>query len=484
MSRKKKISLNSWGELRFSIVGGLLASPPEEGKLVEEILKLARRSYQHPFKEKEISFGASTIERWYYKAANADDPLKALERKRRSDAGLNRAMSEALIKELGLQYKRYPQWSYQLHFDNLSVLVEEHPELGNKPSYSTVRRRMKEKGWLKKKSRRGKFSKGRRRAVSRLESREVRSYDMSHVHSLWHLDFHHGKCRVIDSNGQWHSPIVLCVLDDRSRLCCHIQWYLNETAEVLYHCLVQAFHKRGLPRSLMTDNGAAMVAQETLNGLSRLSILHEKTLAYSPYQNGKQESFWGQLEGRLIAMLSRKKQMSLDYLNRATQAWAELEYNRSVHEETGQSPIKRMLEGPDASRRSPEGEKLMLAFTVLENRVQRKSDGTIQIKGIRFEIPSRYRHIQRLYVRYRTWDLSTAWLVDKYSDTTLAPVYPQDKTRNAEGRRRTLEPLNEEDMPVDDTESDPPLLHKLMEEYAATGLPPAYIPMHKKGGKK
>jgi hypothetical protein len=77
MSRKKKISLNSWGELRFSIVGGLLASPPEEGKLVEEILKLARRSYQHPFKEKEISFGASTIERWYYKAANADDPLKA-----------------------------------------------------------------------------------------------------------------------------------------------------------------------------------------------------------------------------------------------------------------------------------------------------------------------------------------------------------------------------------------------------------------------
>ncbi|CCK82029.1 integrase, catalytic region [Desulfobacula toluolica Tol2] len=87
----------------------------------------------------------------------------------------------------------------------------------------------------------------------------------------------------------WACPLF--VLDDHSRLCCHIQWYLNETAEVLIHGLSQAFYKRGLPRSLMTDKGAAMIAHETCNGLIKLGINHETTLPYSSYQNGEQEAF-------------------------------------------------------------------------------------------------------------------------------------------------------------------------------------------------
>jgi transposase InsO family protein len=65
----------------------------------------------------------------------------------------------------------------------------------------------------------------------------------------------------------WQKPQLLGVLDDRSRLCCHLQWYLDETAEALIHGLSQAFHKRGLPRALLTDNGAAMIAAETVEGL-------------------------------------------------------------------------------------------------------------------------------------------------------------------------------------------------------------------------
>ena len=61
--------------------------------------------------------------------------------------------------------------------------------------------------------------------------------------------------------------------------------------------------RRALPRSLLTDNGAAMMAEEFQNGLHILGILHQKTLPFSPWQNGKQERVWGHLEGRLIAML-------------------------------------------------------------------------------------------------------------------------------------------------------------------------------------
>ena len=476
MSKKSRKRLSNWAHFRFSIIGGLLARPPDKGELGKEIEKLASRVYAHPTKDAWETFGASTIERWYYLALNADDPIKALGRKIRSDAGKATAMSPQLLDALGEQYAQYPKWSYQLHSDNLEALVEEQPHLGAMTSYSTVLRRMQERGWYKKASSRRNPTKGQKLAQERLEQREVRSFESSHVHGLWHLDYHKGSLRVVDANGVWHTPEVLAILDDCSRVCNHMQWYLNETAENLFHGLKQAFHKRGIPRELMSDNGSAMIADETENGLLRLGIVHEKTLPYSPYQNGKQEVFWGQVEGRMMAMLSRVEFLTLDFLNRVSQAWVEQEYNRSLHSEIGSTPLDRLLEGPDVSRPSPDSEALRFAFTTQKRRTQRKSDGTLQIKGVRFEVPAHFRHFQHLHVRYQSWDLSSAYLADQRTGDLLARIYPQDKTKNAHGYRRTLEPQPDPITPATDSEPIPPLLRKLISEYAATGLPPAYIP--------
>ena len=57
-----------------------------------------------------------------------------------------------------------------------------------------------------------------------------------------------------------------------------------------------------------------MVAEEVTEGLLRLGIVHERTLPYSPYQNGKQESFWGTLEGRLVKMLDGVAELTLESL--------------------------------------------------------------------------------------------------------------------------------------------------------------------------
>ncbi len=477
MSDKSNGPAITWAQLRFSIIGGLLARPPAKGELGKELEILARRHYRHPSKDEWITFGASTIERWYYKALGGSDPIKALERKVRSDAGKTTAMSRQLLAALGSQYAGYSDWSYRLHADNLVALVGEQPELGKAPSYATVVRRMQERGWNRKKSKRPNQTPGQKLAAERLEHREVRGYESEYVNALWHLDFHKGH-RIVDVYGKWHTPVALCVLDDRSRLCCHVQWYLNETAEALYHGLSQAFHKRGLPRSLMTDNGSAMVAHETQNGLLRLGVSHDTTLPYSPYQNGKQESFWGQLEGRLIKMLSRVESLSLELLNRATQAWIEMEYNRSRHDEINQAPLERFLEGPEVSRPAPESNRIRLAFTDKISRTQRRSDGTIQLKAKRFEVPSRLRHLRKLNVRYQTWDLSLVYLVDERTGNVIARIYPQDKTKNAQGYRRTLTVLPEQNLKPANKDSNPipPLLRKLMADYAATGLPPAYLP--------
>lgn len=477
MDEKSNLPTITWAQLRFSIIGGLLARPPSKGQLSKELQILASRHYRHPSQDKWVSFGASTLERWYYKALNAADPIAALDRKQRSDTGQTKVMSPQLLAALQRQYQLYPDWSYKLHSDNLAALVEQQPQLGQAVSYSTVIRRMHARGWHKKKSKRRHPSPGQVLAAERLQQREVRSFESEYVNALWHLDFHQGR-RVVDVNGQWHTPVALCVLDDHSRLCCHIQWYLNETAEALYHGLMQAFCKRGLPRSLMTDNGAAMIAHETQNGLMRLGITHDTTLPYSPYQNGKQEAFWAQLEGRLIKMLSRVQPLTLEFLNQASQAWIEMEYNRSHHEEINQAPLERYVKAANVSRPSPDAEMIRLAFSVEQNRSQRQSDGTIRINNIRFEIPSRFRHLPKLQVRYHSWDLSMAYLVDQRSKSLLARIYPQDKIKNSQGYRRSLQPAPEPAHSAikDDSDPIPPLLRKLLADYAATGLPPAYLP--------
>jgi hypothetical protein len=265
------------------------------------------------------------------------------------------------------------------------------------------------------------------------------------------------------------------VLDDRSRVACHVQWYLrDENAEDLVHGLAQAIQKRGLPRALMTDNGPAEIAAEVVQGLVRLGVVHETTLAHSPYQSGKQECFWAQVEGRLLAMLENCPDVTLATLNEATQAWVELEYNRRVHAETGETPLARFLAGPDVGRPSPASATLRLAFMAEEYRTQRKSDGTVSIDGVRFELPSRYRHLDRVAVRWARWDLGHVYLVDDRRAAVLCRLFPLDRTTNADGRRRTLEPLGSPSAPP--APGIAPLLEKLLADYRATGLPPAYLP--------
>ncbi len=273
------------------------------------------------------------------------------------------------------------------------------------------------------------------------------------------------------------APLALGILDDHSRLACHLQWYFAEDAENLVHGLKQAIHKRGQPRSLMTDQGSAMKADEVRQGLARIGVVHEMTLPHSPYQNAKQESFWGQLEGRLVAMLEGIEDLTLARLNEITQAWVEHEYNRKRHSELGTTPLRRFLDGKDVGLPSPTSEVLRQAFCAEDRRTQRKSDGTISLDGRRFELPSRYRHLDHVTIRRASWDLSWVHLVDERTGAALCRLYPLDKAANADGQRRTLEPcetpttVKKRSVPA-----MPPLLAKLVAEQAATGLPPAYLP--------
>ena len=115
-----------WAHFRFSVIGLLLAAPPAPGQLQAQLQELAARKWRHPISGEWVVLGLSTIQRWYYKALRSKaGPVEALKRKIRSDQGQHPSVTPKLVEWLTQQHRQHPSWSYQLHFDNLAVVVEQ-----------------------------------------------------------------------------------------------------------------------------------------------------------------------------------------------------------------------------------------------------------------------------------------------------------------------------------------------------------------------
>jgi hypothetical protein len=117
---------------------------------------------------------------------------------------------------------------------------------------------------------------------------------------------------------------------------------------------------------------------------------------------------------------------------------------------------------------------LRRAFTTEQTREQRRSDGTISVAGVRFEVPARFAHLPRLTIRFARWDLASVLVCDRRTGEVIGTLYPLDKARNAEGVRR---PRSAPDAAAPPPATGiAPLLEALLEAYRASGLPPAYQP--------
>ena len=469
-----------WAQLRHAVIGSLLASPPERGALHGRLAALAAQAWTHPVTGDRVHFGHSTIERWFHAARKERrDPLAALSRKVRRDRGQPPAIGPALAARLVAQYAAHRGWTVQLNHDNLAALVRAEPALGPMPSYPTLRRHLLAQGMVRVRRGPGGHRPGALAAQDRRDRVEQRSYEVAHVGALWHADFHDGRRLVLLPDGRRVLPQLFAVIDDHSRLVCHAQWYLDEDAEALVHGVSQAILKRGLPRALMTDEGGAMKAAEYVEGLAILGVERSLTGGYSPEHNAKIESLWGPLEGRLMAMLEGEAELTLKLLNDATQAWVEGDHNRRAHEGIGgASPLDRFLAAPAVLRPSPSADGLRAAFRRTVARTQRRSDGTFTLDGVRYEIPSRFRTLRELTVRYARWDLSLVELYDPRTGLAQCRVFPIDKVANADGHRRRVDPSPAHlAVPPDGADAGiAPYLRELIGRYAATGLLPGYLP--------
>ena len=173
-----------------------------------------------------------------------------------------------------------------------------------------------------------------------------------------------------------------------------------------------------------------------------------------------------------MAMLEGVEALTLDKLNDITVAWVERDYHRRVHRELATTPLARLLDSDDASRPCPDSDALKAAFRITVTRTQRRSDATVSVQGVRYQVPAPWRHL-----RVARWDLSSVELVDARSTQRLCTLYLLDKHANAQGLRQRVSPGDNEGAGHGPGEHEPaPPLRRILHDQDATGLPALWLP--------
>jgi len=99
----------------------LVGRPAAERGIAGGLGPLAAKTWRHPVTGLDVRFGVSTLERWYYAARAAPDPVAVLRHRVRTDRGTFPSLLPVAREALQAQYHNHPGWTAQLHHDNLAA---------------------------------------------------------------------------------------------------------------------------------------------------------------------------------------------------------------------------------------------------------------------------------------------------------------------------------------------------------------------------
>ncbi|MBU0699641.1 MAG: DDE-type integrase/transposase/recombinase, partial [Proteobacteria bacterium] len=223
---------------RFSVISDFVnanqMSRSEKRRLMRD--KCARK-WQIPFSEKtRISKG--TIQHWIriYKAGNGQ--LRSLYPKDRSDKGKSRAIDEETCLAM-------VQLRQELAGATVTQLIEEMDQRnmvtpGTQLYPTTVYRFLHQLNLMN---------------LTAPKAVDRRKFEAELPNDLWQSDVMHGPRVEVD--GKMRKTYLIAVIDDHSRLVVYGRFYLSEALVNYLDAFENALARRGLPRKLYVDNGAA-----------------------------------------------------------------------------------------------------------------------------------------------------------------------------------------------------------------------------------
>jgi putative transposase len=352
---------------RLSVLGPLISRERlERGELQQLIRELAEREYAIPGSRRR-HLGEKTIQAWYY--AWRREGLTGLTPQPRQDRGQSKlapAIQDAILAAKRDNPRRSIRQIQQL-LETAGIVPQ------NTLSRSSLHRLLQQHG------------------LSRVTGRaslteEKRCFVAASANSIWYGDVMHGP--RVPVRGRLAKTYLVTLFDDASRLVAHSAFCPGETALDIEGVLKQALLKRGLPRKLVVDNGAAYRAQ-TLQGIcARLGIHLIHCRPYAPEGKGKLERWHRTCRDQFLSELDARFISSLEDLNARLWAWLEQVYHHAPHAGLeGMTPLARYQKDlPQIRTLGTLAPQLDALFLHRVSRFVRK-DGTVSFEGQRFEVP-------------------------------------------------------------------------------------------------
>ena len=205
-----------------------------------------------------------------------------------------------------------------------------------------------------------------------------RKFEAELPNDLWQSDVMHGP--LLQCGDKRRKAYLIAFIDDHSRLIPHARFYPSEALAPFMEAFEIALRKRGLPRKLYVDNGAAFRSRQLESTTAALGIALIHAKPYQPQGKGKIERFFKTVRSQFLSTFTGT---SFDEINAAFAQWLERYHQRS-HGSTSQSPFKRFTANMHCLRATPEN--LMDYFRKTARRRVNKDRSVVVDKRL-FEAP-------------------------------------------------------------------------------------------------
>jgi transposase InsO family protein len=349
---------------RYGTIADLVQLPPHHRGLYKLLEEKAAREYDIPGSLRR-RVAAETLRGWL--RAYRHGGFEALVPKVRSDLGAARALPPRVVDLLAEIKDASPELSIPLVIKQAKA---EHPDIVTDEimlAPSTVHRLLARRGLTKRKKDDG-------------SSKDRRRFEYDSANELWMSDVMYGpKLKV---GGRSRQSYLIAFLDDCTRLIPHATFALTERTAAYLPALEHAIRRRGVPKRLYVDNGAAFRSHHLALVCAKLGIALIHARPYSPEGKGKMERWFRTV--RLQLMPTIEDARTLETLNRALAAWVEGEYHHAPHRGLGgATPADRWAQR-SADVRMPAADVGDAFLLDVKRKVAR--DRTVTLDGVAFEV--------------------------------------------------------------------------------------------------
>lgn len=231
-----------------------------------------------------------------------------------------------------------------------------------------------------------------------------RKFEAELPNDLWQSDVMHGP--FVDVAGKRQKTYLIAIIDDHSRLIIYARFYLSEGLASYLDAFENALARRGVPRKLYVDNGAAFRSHHLEYVCATLSIALIHAKPYQPQGKGKIERWFKTVRSRF---LPHHESPTLHELNAAFDCWLNDDYQQKVHSATRQSPLERFTSKIHCLRTAPPNLKdyfrKVVRRTVSKDRTitidGRLYEGPVALIGKRVELLYHEKDAEHVEVKYK-----------------------------------------------------------------------------------